>query len=1160
MAHQLKSSILLIFILAISLFAQRRLYNIIQLSPELENATIYCMEQDNDGTLIIGTDDGIYYYDGETFFKEKSDVIKDSTIISLYVDNNGILFAGTVSGVLVHDSAKAFRFYPLKSMVFGFYELMDKILILTTNGIYQYQNANISRIDDFNFLNGKRIYDALYFNGNFYFATNNGLLKYLRKENKFDILYHKPVFGLLKDKWNTIWISATDGIYTYKNDKLKIFSNSIVGNNRFSVLVYNKRCDLLVINSPAIKNGKVINGENRLLTIDKNRQLKNAFAPINPDGVIFFDYDGNLWVSSFKTSLIKYSNLSIELFERHYGVKSSVFGLCRLNDGTILAGTDGQGILKLENDKFVNFSDKRFSTVWKIKQDNSGRIWITSDKGLFYMDADKKLHELKGPNGKSFPFVSEISFDNNGSVIFALRNFIYQFKEGKISKLPIKLNTGINIYTILFNYNNDYLICTQNGILKYNGKETFNAKIDTSNVKDIQNLTFYGFIKSSDGKLVVPTNGGVIILDEIKKDSSVTARIITRKEGLVSNIVYNVIFDNNDNLWIETAKGLSVLDYKKYIQTGIVRLTNFAEGDAQLGMEYNQFSGLKDENSVWLGGTFGILHIPEPSEILFSKRIQKPYVKEIWILTSSGSKLYYTADKPADNINKLSLNYNENNLLIVLSAISFTNRTQLTYNFKFIKDNSESNLTYWSKGNKIFALELPSGNISLSISSKDQFFNTATNRNVLNLRISLPFWKTKFFFLLIVLTIATIVLLFFVYRERLHRINDRKLRGLINEKEKIAEELHIASTEYKNLFENAFSPMIILSTEENSVLDANDAACKLFNYNLNEIRKLDFKNIFKMSEKEFIKQTVLFRKTKIQYYKFFSKMKKKDNSIFEAEINAKMINYKGKNAYLLVIRDITKEKETEENLKRSIEEKNKAEKLKSNFLAQMSHEIRTPLNSILNNVTYLKEEIVVSNEEEIEDFHSAIGSIVRSGRRIIRTVETMLIKSQLDANAYEYFFAKLNLVEILSEIISEYEEISEFQNVEISFEYTKKRIWIFGDEFSIRQIFLNIIDNAVKYTVDGSIKIKIWDDELTVVVEVADTGIGIEKKYLERIFEPFSQEDERGYKRRFEGTGLGLSVVKSFCDLNKCKIDISSEKGKGTKVTLVFFKNSNLKT
>jgi signal transduction histidine kinase len=146
------------------------------------------------------------------------------------------------------------------------------------------------------------------------------------------------------------------------------------------------------------------------------------------------------------------------------------------------------------------------------------------------------------------------------------------------------------------------------------------------------------------------------------------------------------------------------------------------------------------------------------------------------------------------------------------------------------------------------------------------------------------------------------------------------------------------------------------------------------------------------------------------------------------------------------------------------------------------------------------------------------------------------------------------LNEVLDPLKSEFVTIAQQKGLEFNFSSIIDDPVIYGDKYSINQIFVNLIDNAIKYTREGYINVTINKNEsnqITVIVE--DSGIGISKDFLDTIFQPFMQE-ERGYSRKFEGSGLGLTLVKKYCDINSAQIKVVSEKGAGSMFIVTFIK------
>lgn len=279
---------------------------------------------------------------------------------------------------------------------------------------------------------------------------------------------------------------------------------------------------------------------------------------------------------------------------------------------------------------------------------------------------------------------------------------------------------------------------------------------------------------------------------------------------------------------------------------------------------------------------------------------------------------------------------------------------------------------------------------------------------------------------------------------------------------------------------------------------------------------------------------------------------KKDGTVFPVLLSTSVIKDDlGKPIALIgVATDITEAKKSREELILAKELAEKSAQLKAEFLAQMSHEIRSPMNVALNFTHMLKEEVEDRTTPEMLEYFEGIEL---SGKRLIRTVDLILNASEMQVGTYEPIWGTVNLSEdVFKSIYSEYASYAKRKGLELNIISKAADSKIKGDRYSILQIFANLVDNAIKYAHSGNVDVIIDRNENNRVrVDVIDTGIGMSEEFMKRIFQPFMQED-RGYSRKYEGNGLGLSLVKKYCELNEADINVSSEKGKGSKFTVTF--------
>ena len=282
----------------------------------------------------------------------------------------------------------------------------------------------------------------------------------------------------------------------------------------------------------------------------------------------------------------------------------------------------------------------------------------------------------------------------------------------------------------------------------------------------------------------------------------------------------------------------------------------------------------------------------------------------------------------------------------------------------------------------------------------------------------------------------------------------------------------------------------------------------------------------------------------------FYNRKKNGELFWESVLISPIISKEGEVVNFLIIgEDISEKKKYISELIEAKENAEKSDKLKSQFLAQMSHEIRTPVNSIINFAQILMEE---STEYNVAP-KTCYNAIDISCKRIIRTIDMILRMSEIQTGNYKPSFKMINLCkEVINDVYNEFKPIADKKMLGFTFTSSKEDVYLLGDLDSIKNIFINLVDNAITFTPQGKIEINLFFNSCgNPCISVSDTGIGIHQDFIPYLFKPFRQE-EQGYTRRYDGNGLGLALVKNYCDVNSADIHVESIKGKGSVFTVKF--------
>jgi len=1137
---------------------------------------ILSIDKDERGQLWIGTEDGLNHYDAFTerftrYYHQPGDSssLLNNQIQSLYTDpgRTGILWVGTGTGLMKMDTATR-RFERVQSGP----EVSHPLIGQQINAIYRAPSRP----------------DCLWI------GAERGLYAYETESNRWTLYQHHPknpsslshnqVRCLYEapSRPGILWVGTTGGLDAIDLER-EVIDPAIFGAPRDSTGIRRHQVrDLLEsVEQPGLLWIGTFGGGVKRLDLKAGETDRFQYQPSDPYSIsdnfilcFWEDESRLLWIGTEMGGVNQYhqSTKNFELYQHLFPYDTDslshriVRAVCSSprDPRVVWVGTYG-GLDRLDQKTgtITHFTHRAkdpeslsSNLVRSVLVDREERVWVgTYDGGLNRLRTDHNgfihyRHVPDDPDGLGSDYVRSICQDPSGRLwIGTIGSGLHEFRESEDAFVRYSYDPsrpeGISsnrVYSICPD-GEDYLWLGTSEGLNHFHKDTGRARVyrnDPGNTRSLGNNLVMCITRDRSGRLWVGTWGGGLNLFHPRSGSFTR---YTKKDGLANDVVYGILEDGQGNLWVSTNYGISRFDpasgsFKNFDVTDGLQSNEFNSGAYHRGRDGKMyFGGINGLTAFYPDRIRENTHVPPVVLTDFKVANQEitidPEGEPAALLSRS---IIYT--------DAVRLSHRQNLITLEFASLNFLSPEKNQYAYRL-----EGLEKQWNRvGNRRYVTysNLSPGRYIFRVrgSNNDGIWNR--RGTTLQITIQPPFWATWWFRLMGILLLVGLVYGILTLRTRTLTRRKRVLEQLVRERTRMLTRQNQELERLSIVVRETDNGVVIMDHGAN-IQWINEGFVRMFGYNYRQLLREKGKNFRDFSSREDIKFLIdeCLENRKTVTAEMESMTRSGEKKWIQVTLTP-VISDKNRIRQLIAIAsDITDLKKAHEQAKRDRLAAQKANLAKSDFLARMSHEIRTPMNGVIGFTEMLMQTPL--NREQ-KDY---LKTITRSGEALLRLINDILDFSKIEAGKMSLEIMDFDPELMAYDVCDIIAPRAENKNIEVICNVGDTvPDFIRSDPGRFRQVLINLMGNAVKFTRKGEVELSIEVDEETVRrlrlhIRVRDTGRGIREDQINRIFDVFTQADGSS-DPDYGGSGLGLAICKQIARRMKGDIRVESRPGTGS--------------